>query len=157
MQQELCKTGIERKKLLNLNSKDQLKEEVFYLLSELSKSPDITQRQLSSKLNISLGKTNYLLRKLIKKGLIKVKNFSHHSGKIKKIKYILTPKGFKEKIHLTYHFLKRAEAEYNYLKQEWERLKGRKKKCIIYNPWVIEERSLSGRVYEKCKEYKKRF
>ena len=127
MQQELCKTGIERKSFLNLNSKDQLKEEVFYLLSELSKSPDITQRQLSSKLNISLGKTNYLLRKLIKKGLIKVKNFSHRPGKIKKISYILTPKGFKEKIHLTYHFLKRAEAEYNYLKQEWERLKEKKK------------------------------
>jgi len=127
MQQELCKTGIERKRLLNLNSKDQPKEEVFYLLSELSKSPDITQRQLSSKLNISLGKTNYLLRKLIKKGLIKVKNFSHRPGKIKKISYILTPKGFKEKIHLTYHFLKRAEAEYNYLKQEWERLKEKKK------------------------------
>ena len=130
MQQELCKTGIERKSFLNLNSKDQLKEEVFYLLSELSKSPDITQRQLSSKLNISLGKTNYLLRKLIKKGLIKVKNFSHRPGKVKKIKYILTPKGFKEKIHLTYHFLKRAEAEYNYLKQEWERLKEKKK---VYN------------------------
>ena len=123
MQQELCKTGIEEKRLLNLNSNDQLKEEVFYLLSELSKSPDITQRQLSSKLNISLGKTNYLLRKLIKKGLIKVKNFSHRPGKIKKISYILTPKGFKEKIHLTYHFLKRAEAEYNYLKQEWKKLK----------------------------------
>ena len=130
MQQEFCKTGIEGKRLLNLNSKDQLKEEVFYLLSELSKSPNITQRQLSSKLNISLGKTNYLLRKLIKKGLIKVKNFSHRPGKIKKISYILTPKGFKEKIHLTYHFLKRAEAEYDYLKQEWERLKEKKK---VYN------------------------
>ena len=123
MEQELCKTGIEGKRLLNLNSKDQLKEDVFYLLSELSKSPDATQRQLSSKLNISLGKTNYLLRKLIKKGLIKAKNFSHRPGKIKKISYILTPKGFKEKVRLTYYFLKRAEAEYNYLKQEWERLR----------------------------------
>jgi len=131
MQQELCKTGIEGESFLNLNSKDQLKEEVFYLLSELSKSPEITQRQLSSKLNISLGKTNYLLRKLIKKGLIKAKNFSHRPGKIKKIRYILTPEGFKEKVRLTYHFLKRAEAEYNYLKQEWERLKGKKKK--VYN------------------------
>ena len=123
MQQELCKTGIEGEIFLNLNSKDQLKAEVFYLLSGLSKSPDVTQRQLSSKLNISLGKTNYLLRKLIKKGLIKVKNFSHRPGKIKKISYILTPKGLKEKVRLTYHFLKRAEAEYNYLRQEWERLR----------------------------------
>ncbi len=132
MQQEICKPGIEGKRLLNLNSKDQLKEEVFYLLSELSKSPDVTQRQLSSKLNISLGKTNYLLRKLIKKGLIKAKNFSHRPGKIKKISYILTPKGFKEKVRLTYYFLKRAEAEYNYLKQEWERLRAEQKKVYTF-------------------------
>ena len=131
MQQELCKTGIKGESFLNLNSKDQLKAEIFYLLSELSKSPEITQRQLSSKLNISLGKTNYLLRKLIRKGLIKVKNFSHRPGKIKKIKYILTPEGFKEKVRLTYHFLKRTEAEYNYLKREWERLKGERRK--VYN------------------------
>jgi len=31
-----------------------------------------------------------------------------------------------EKVRLTYYFLKRAEAEYNYLKQEWERLRAEK-------------------------------
>ena len=36
-----------------------------------------------------------------------------------------------EKVRLTYHFLKRAEAEYNYLRQEWERLRGEQKK--VYN------------------------
>ncbi len=131
MHQEFYKTSnIEGESFLNLNSKDQLKAEVFYLLSELSKSPEITQRQLSSKLNISLGKTNYLLRKLIKKGLIKVKSFSCHPGKIKKISYILTPKGFKEKVRLTFHFLKRAKAEYNYLKQEWEKVRERAREGI---------------------------
>ena len=108
-----------------------IREDIFHILRLISSKPDLTQRDLSGNLGISLGKTNYLLRKLIKKGLIKAKNFSHRPGKIKKISYILTPKGFKEKIHLTYHFLKRAEAEYNYLKQEWERLKGKKKK--VYN------------------------
>jgi len=28
---------------------------------------------------------------------------------------------------------------------------------MIYNPWEMKEKSLSGRVYEKCEEYKKRF
>ena len=108
-----------------------IREDIFHILRLISSKPDLTQRDLSGNLGISLGKTNYLLRKLIKKGLIKAKNFSHRPDKIKKISYILTPKGFKEKIRLTYYFLKRAEAEYNYLKQEWERL--RREKESIYS------------------------
>jgi len=35
-----------------------------------------------------------------------------------------------EKVRLTYHFLKRTEAEYNYLKREWERLRGERRRYI---------------------------
>lgn len=97
-------------------------EEAFRLLSELHNSPNLTQRQLSKNLNISLGKTNYLIQQLIKKGIVKMKNFSRNPGKLGKVKYILTGKGMEQKIKLTYHFLKRKEAEYNRIKKEWERL-----------------------------------
>ncbi|MBU1926080.1 MAG: MarR family EPS-associated transcriptional regulator [Candidatus Omnitrophica bacterium] len=100
-----------------------IKEDGYTLLSELHKYPDLTQRELSSKLNMSLGKTNYILRQLIKKGLIKMKSFSHNPGKLKKIQYILTSQGLEEKIKLTYHFLKRKEVEYQVLKNEWDILK----------------------------------
>ena len=75
---------------------------------------------------MSLGKTNYLLNALIKKGLLKIKNFSRKQGraKIKGVRYILTKKGFQEKIKLTYHFLKKKEAEYNQLLQAWQQLNG---------------------------------
>ena len=102
------------------------KEDSYTLLSELHKFPDATQRQLSLRLNMSLGKTNYILRQSITKGLIKMKNFSHNPGKLKKIKYILTPKGMKEKLSLTYYFLKRKEAEYNSIKNEWNVLTNQK-------------------------------
>ena len=52
-----------------------------------------------------------------------MKSFSHNPGKIKKVQYILTPKGLKEKLSLTYYFLKRKEAEYNSIKNEWEKVK----------------------------------
>ena len=97
-------------------------EEAFRLLSELHNSPNLTQRQLSQSLNISLGKTNYLIQQLIKKGVLKMKSFSHNPEKIKKVQYILTPKGMKEKLSLTYYFLKRKENEYNSLKKEWEKV-----------------------------------
>jgi len=101
-------------------------EETFRLLSELHNSPNLTQRQLSKSLDISLGKTNYLVKQLIKKGIVKMKNFSRDPGKLGKVKYILTGKGLGQKVKLTYHFLKRKEAEFNKLKAEWEKLKSSK-------------------------------
>jgi len=94
------------------------KEETLFILKELEASPNVTQRDLSQRLNISLGKTNYLLRELILKGFIKVKNFSGNPGKLRKIHYFLTEQGLEEKFRLLKHFLQVKELEYQKLKQE---------------------------------------
>ena len=98
---------------------EQAKEESLSIIKEIETNPATTQREVSRKLGISLGKTNYLLRELIQKGIIKGESFSTNPGKLRKISYLLTPKGFDEKMRLTYHFLKIKEAEYNKLKEEW--------------------------------------
>jgi len=72
--------------------------------------------------NVSLGKTNYLLKELIKKGFIKAQDFSHNTGKLRKINYLLTKEGVEEKLRLTHYFLKTKEQEYNIMKKEWEEL-----------------------------------
>ena len=59
---------------------------------------------------------------------MKAKNFSHSPGKLGKVRYILTPKGIQDKINLTYHFLKKKEAEYNQIKKEWEETLNNNKK-----------------------------
>ena len=96
------------------------KEETLFILKELEANPNATQRHLSTKLGISLGKTNYLLKELIKKGLIKVRNFSDNPGKLNKIHYYLTKEGLEHKVQLMQHFLKEKESEYKQLKNEWE-------------------------------------
>jgi EPS-associated MarR family transcriptional regulator len=98
------------------------KEEILNIIKEIEFNPKATQRTISGKLGISLGKTNYLLKELIKKGFIKVRNFSNNPGKLKKIRYSLTEDGIKERLGLTYHFLKRKEQEYSLMKNEWEHL-----------------------------------
>lgn len=95
-----------------------LKEDAFGILRLVSQKESLTQREVSGQLGISLGKANYLLKALAKKGLIKVKNFSLKNKKIKKVRYILTGKGFEEKARLTYYFLKKTEKEYLRLKAE---------------------------------------
>jgi EPS-associated MarR family transcriptional regulator len=96
------------------------KEESLFILKELEASPNATQRDLSVRLNISLGKTNYLMRELILRGFIKAKNFTGNPGKLRKIHYLLTEKGLEEKFRLLQHFLQIKEVEYNKLKQEME-------------------------------------
>ena len=95
-------------------------EDTLFIFKELEANPNATQRDLSSHLNISLGKTNYLLRELILRGFIKAKSFAGNPGKLKKIQYLLTEKGLEEKFRLLQHFLQIKEAEYNTLKQELE-------------------------------------
>ncbi len=102
-------------------------EETLFIFKELEANPNTTQRDLSTRLNISLGKTNYLLRELILKGFIKAKNFTGNPGKLKKIQYLLTEKGLVEKLRLIKHFLQIKEAEYNKLKQELDYLVNGKK------------------------------
>lgn len=100
-----------------------LKEEELFIIREIESDPSSTQRVLSEKLGISLGKINYLLKELIKKGFIKAKSFSNNSGKLEKLNYLITKKGFEKRMELTYHFLKRKEDEYNQIKRQWQDLK----------------------------------
>lgn len=104
-----------------MNEHSAFKEEDLSLINEIEKNPALSQRYLSQSLNISLGKANYLLKELIKKGLIRIGVFSRNPGKVKKIQYVLTKKGIEEKVTLTYHFLKVKEKEYKRLRGEYER------------------------------------
>jgi EPS-associated MarR family transcriptional regulator len=97
-----------------------IKEDIFKALRLLSSDNDLSQRDVSKHLNISLGKANYLLKALTKKGLIEIKEFMEKGKKLKKIQYILTKHGFEEKARLTYYFLQMKEKEYFELKKESE-------------------------------------
>ena len=105
-----------------MNNHASIKEEqTLNLIREVEVDPDANQRVLSQKLNVSLGKTNYLLRELARKGMIKISNFSKNPKKAKKMRYILTRKGIEQKMKLTYQFLQVKEAEYKRLKGEYDK------------------------------------
>lgn len=82
------------------------------LLEEISKDSTISQRRLSHRLGVALGVTNACLKKMGRKGHIKVKGINH-----KRIAYYLTPQGFTEKTRLTYHFLRYTVNYYTNLKR----------------------------------------
>ena len=93
------------------------KQDHFDLLRKIKKKPVSTQRELASELGFSLGKLNYCLKSLKKKGHIKLKNFQNNKNKIN-YAYILTPKGLTIKTKLTVNFMKRKMKEYDELAKE---------------------------------------
>jgi len=92
------------------------------VLRLLEVNPQINQRDLAQALGVSLGKTNFCLKALLDKGLLKMQNFQSSKRKLA-YAYLLTPKGVAEKTVLTSRFLKRKLKEYELLKAEIELLK----------------------------------
>ena len=89
----------------------------FEVLRKIKNMPNSSQRELANNLGFSLGKLNYCLKELKKKGLVKIKNFKKNKNKLNYI-YLLTPKGVSQKTHLTINFMKKKLKEYDELKKE---------------------------------------
>jgi EPS-associated MarR family transcriptional regulator len=94
----------------------------YKVIREIEQNPFHTQRSLAGKLDVSLGKINYVLSGLAGKGLIKAKKLKNHPGKIR-WQYALTPRGMKEKLTLTRNYLSQRLAEYERLQREIDFLK----------------------------------
>ena len=97
-------------------------QDYLNLLRKINSRPGQSQRKLADDLKFSLGKLNYCIKALKKKGLIKIENFKNNPKKINYI-YKLTPKGISEKAKLTVNFMQRKMIEYDELKQEYEESK----------------------------------
>ena len=92
-------------------------EDHFELLRKIQRKPKSSQRELAGELGFSLGKLNYCLKELQKKGLIKINNFKRSNNKINYI-YVLTPRGIDHRLKLTIKFMKKKIQEYDELKSE---------------------------------------
>ena len=74
---------------------------ILRLMGEIDRDGNHSQRELSNRLNISLGLVNTFLRRLVNKGYFKVKTMPR-----KRLKYFLTPEGLARKSRLTAEFLR---------------------------------------------------
>jgi EPS-associated MarR family transcriptional regulator len=89
---------------------------LLFALRVLAERPELSQRELSAALGLSLGKTHYVLHALLDKGLVKARNFRRSDNKLA-YAYLLTPAGVRAKLQLTRRFLARKEAEFEELRR----------------------------------------
>ena len=92
-------------------------ENTLQALRVLEGNPEMSQRELSKELGVSLGKTHYILSSLIEVGLVKADNFRRSDNKLG-YAYLLTPKGIAEKAAVTARFLARKRREYIEIEQQ---------------------------------------
>ena len=92
------------------------------VLRLLAENPALSQRELAAALGVSLGATNYCLRALIERGLVKAENF-RKSHRKRAYAYLLTPAGIAEKLRMTRRFIAIKQAEYDALRQQLEDLR----------------------------------
>ncbi|MBW2638336.1 MAG: winged helix-turn-helix transcriptional regulator [Deltaproteobacteria bacterium] len=78
------------------------------ILHEVSTSEHVSQRYLSKKLGMTSGLVNLYIKRLARKGYIKITGMNR-----RRLKYFLTPSGIAQKTRLTYEF---AMISYKYLK-----------------------------------------
>ena len=92
-------------------------ESQFKTLRELAKDGTLSQRDLSRKMGLSLGRVNYVINALLEQGYINAERFKNSKNKIGYM-YVLTPRGVNERLVQTRAFLRRKTSEYEQLRQE---------------------------------------
>lgn len=102
------------------------------LLTEVERNPGATQRSLAKKLGVALGLTNLYLKRLARKGYIKVTTIPSN-----RLKYLVTPRGIAEKTRLTYEFMQYSMTYYRSMRQKLKvviayLLEHGKKQIVIY-------------------------
>ena len=80
----------------------EITERELKVIDEIAKDRSITQREISQRAGMSLGMVNIVLKKLTRKGYIKLRRLNKRS-----LEYILTPKGFAQKAKKSYWYVHR--------------------------------------------------
>lgn len=124
-----------------------MEDKEFSLIQEISLRPHQTQRQLSSEVGLSLGMTNILLMRLVRKGYVKIRQLDW-----KRTEYLLTLAGAMEKARKTYAYtlhtirLYRSVMEnvQKVIKEEYDR--GTRRAIIVAWPETVA--AISGALKE---------
>src|SRR5271154_696648 len=80
-----------------------LNEHEFELVNIIGAQLAANQRDLSRQINLSLGMTNMLIKRLVTKGYIRIKQLDR-----RKVEYLLTPKGFAEKMRKSINYTRKT-------------------------------------------------
>ena len=80
-------------------------ERELEILTAIGERRPLTQRALAARMGVAVGLANLYLKRLAKKGYIKVVEFPRKPSAGKRLRYLLTTRGIAEKSRLTYEHI----------------------------------------------------
>lgn len=72
----------------------------YQILTHLTQNEHTSQRKIASGTGLSVGTVNLLLKKMVRKGLVKLERVNGRT-----LRYVITPHGMAEKARLAYRYL----------------------------------------------------
>lgn len=111
----------------------------FYILRTIESNSSVSQRNLSSQMELNVASVNFALKRLIRKGFVRM-----IGANPRRIKYYITPEGLKEKTKLAYRFFGRNIHFYKEIRNDIETriakaTNGNKTNIAIYGAGEISE------------------
>ena len=104
---------------------------ILRLMGEIDRDGDHSQRELSRRLNLSLGLVNTFLKRLVNKGYFKVTTLPKN-----RLKYFLTPEGLARKSKLTVEYLRYSMNFYKDIKhlllKTYQEMEANKVRSILF-------------------------
>jgi DNA-binding MarR family transcriptional regulator len=85
----------------------------FQLLEEIERNPKVSQRELSHKFGIALGVTNACIKRMARRGLIRLRGIPP-----RRIAYYITPRGFAEKANFALRVFSYNIRHYSEMKKQ---------------------------------------
>ena len=136
------------------DKKGEISERDLKIIEEIARNKKLTQREISRKAGVSLGMVNMSLKKLAKRGYVKIKGMNKRS-----LEYVLTPKGFTEKAKKSYRYFRNTLSSLRKIKAKIqsiildEYVKGERKFIILGEGELadIVELSIKGLSMEDIK------
>ena len=104
---------------------------ILRLMGEIDRDGDHSQRELSRRLNLSLGLVNTFLKRLVNKGYFKVTTLPKN-----RLKYFLTPEGLARKSKLTVEYLRYSMNFYRDIKhlllKTYQEMEAKKVRSLLF-------------------------
>lgn len=104
---------------------------ILRLMEEIDRDGDHSQRELSRRLNLSLGLVNTFVKRLVNKGYFKVTTMPKN-----RLKYLLTPEGLARKSKLTVEYLRYSMNFYRDIKvlllKKYEEMETSKVRSVLF-------------------------
>ena len=83
------------------------------ILEQIERDPEATQADLAARMGVAVGTVNWYVKRLVKKGHIKVTRLQR-----RRLRYLITPEGISEKTRLAMEYVKVSMGMYRATRQQ---------------------------------------